>query len=172
MLYLKKLTGKLKKDQNLIPLFKEPLLYQMKLTDKKGNTFTTDEKSLPLQLLTIKEKRIERIDDYEIQKFSLILFDFDKSDIIGQNKKIIDLIKSRIKPESIIEIKGYTDRTGDDDYNLKLSDRRAKSTQTLLGRNDAETTGIGESEILYDNNLPEGRIYCRTVEITVKTKIK
>jgi arginase family enzyme len=32
--------------------------------------------------------------------------------------------------------------------------------------------GLGESVLLYDNSQPEGRFYCRTVEIVVETPIE
>jgi hypothetical protein len=32
--------------------------------------------------------------------------------------------------------------------------------------------GMGERELIYNNELPEGRFYCRTVTITVETPIK
>ena len=88
------------------------------------------------------------------------------------NREIVALIKSRIKPESEIEIIGYTDRTGDAEYNRSLSARRAEAAFNSINRKDATFKGIGEDILLYDNNTPEGRFYCRTVEITVKTKVK
>jgi outer membrane protein OmpA-like peptidoglycan-associated protein len=127
----------LENDQLLIPKYEKPVKYQLSVTDKKGNHFTTDIKQFDVDIITVEEKRINKIDDYEIEKCSLILFDFDKYDISGKNKQIMDNIRKKIKPESIIEIKGYTDRTGDDAYNQTLSEQRANSAKQDLGRNDA-----------------------------------
>ena len=63
-------------------------------------------------------------------------------------------------------------RTGDANYNKKLSLDRADATKKALGINNAITNGIGNEELLYNNDLPEGRFYCRTVNIIVKTLIK
>lgn len=162
----------LENDQLTVPKLKNPIKYILTVTDNKGKVFTTDNKELAVEVIKISEKRVQRIDDYEIEKFSLILFDFDKSDIESNNKKIIDYISKRIKPESIIEIKGYTDRTGDAQYNMKLSEKRAGSVKSALNRDDAKSIGIGEQEFIYNNDIPEGRFYSRTVEVTVKNKVK
>jgi len=167
-----KYDWQLENDQLTVPKLKNPIKYILTVTDNKGKTFTTDNQELAVEVIKISEKRVQRIDDYEIEKFSLILFDFDKSNIESNNKKIIDYISKRIKPESIIEIKGYTDRTGDAQYNMKLSEKRAGSVKSALNRDDAKSIGIGEQEFIYNNDIPEGRFYSRTVEVTVKNKVK
>ena len=153
----------LEKFQKIIPKQVAPIFYNLRVEDSKGNKKIIDEKTLAVEI-TIKKKQIEQ--------FSLILFDFDRSEIIGNNKKIIDFISKRIKSNSIITIKGFTDRTGDNIYNQKLSERRAKSAKKSLGRKDATYKGVGEEQLLYDNEFPEGRFYCRTVNIIVDTPIK
>lgn len=158
--------------QKITPKTTEPVIAELHLEDLKGNKDTSETRTKPIKVITIKHKRQQRIGDYEIEKFSLILFDFASPDIDGNNKKIVEFIKSRTKPESEIVISGYTDRTGDDDYNQKLSERRANAAKKAIGRKDAQSQGIGEQKLLYDNELPEGRFYCRTVEIEVRTKIK
>lgn len=158
--------------QKITPKYPEPILAELQLEDKKGNKHTAKTQTEAIELISIQQKRINRVGDYEVEKFSLILFDFDKATIEGGNKKIVDFIMKRIKPESEINITGYTDRTGDDKYNQQLSERRANSTKQAIKRNDAKAIGIGEQKLLYNNDLPEGRFYCRTVEIEVKTKVK
>jgi outer membrane protein OmpA-like peptidoglycan-associated protein len=159
-------------DQKSIPRQQKMITYELGATDKKGKSIITGEKKLPLELITIEKKRTQRIGDMEIDKFSLILFDFDKSEITGANKKITDFIKSRIKTESSIEILGYTDRTGDANYNKNLSQKRAETSKLAISRPDATALGIGEEELLYNNDIPEGRFYCRTINIIVKTPVK
>jgi outer membrane protein OmpA-like peptidoglycan-associated protein len=62
---------------------------------------------------------------------------------------------------------------GEEDLNLKLSDKRAKSVLKRLEISEnINYEGKGESELLYDNSLPEGRFYCRTVTIDIETPIK
>jgi flagellar motor protein MotB len=47
---------------------------------------------------------------------------------------------------------------------------RAEQTKKALGTSAAKAQGFGEEKLIYDNELPEGRFYCRTIEITVRTK--
>ena len=102
----------------------------------------------------------------------MILFDFDKAIIEGKNKSIIDFIKSRIEAESHIEISGYADRTGNDEYNKKLSERRAQAAKSALKRSDAIIAPNDASKPIINNDLPEGRFYSRTVEIIVRSPVK
>lgn len=163
---------KLSQYQKITPKSAEPIMAELHLEDMKGNTKVINAITKPVEIISLQHKRINRVGDYEIEKFSLILFDFDKSNIEGTNKKIIEFISDRIKPESEVTINGFTDITGDDIYNQKLSNQRAQSTKNTLKLPNAKANGIGEQILLYDNELPEGRFYCRTVEIEVKTLIQ
>ncbi len=124
--------------------------------------------------INIKRNR----NNFEIGRLNLIVFDFDKSEISNQNKQMISqFIKSAIKQSSKSNITGSTDRLGEMEYNQSLSLDRAKSVERYLRRimpeiNIESVKGIGASELQYDNNLPEGRFYCRTVLIEVKTPLK
>lgn len=158
--------------QKITPKYPGPILAELHLEDMKGGKHIAKTQTAPIEIITINQKRTNRVGDYEIEKFSLILFDFDKATIENQNKSIAEFIKTRIKTESTIEITGYTDRTGSPDYNKRLSERRAISTKEALNRSNAVTIGMGQEILLYNNDLPEGRFYCRTVEAILKTKVK
>jgi len=56
-------------------------------------------------------------------------------------------------------------------FNKKISSKRAKAVADRLKIPSAQVEGVGETEILYDNSTPEGRYYCRTVQITIETPI-
>lgn len=158
--------------QKIIPKFPEAVKYSLTLEDTKGNNKNIESQTLPIDVISIQNKRREMQGDHEIERYSLILFDFDKSSIEENHKKIIDFISKRIKPDSEIEITGYTDRTGNPDYNQRLSEQRANAVKSALYRRDAVAKGVGQSQLLYSNDTPEGRFYCRTVNIVVKTKVK
>jgi len=160
----------LEENQQITPRFQEILKSALTLTDNKGNQSIVKGNDVRVEVKTIQEKRREIQGDYEIERYSLILFDFNTFTIADMNNRIIEHIKSRLKPHSIIEILGYTDRTGNAEYNRTLAEERALETSHSLGRKDAVKTGIGKDILLYDNASPEGRFYCRTVQIIVKTK--
>lgn len=153
------------------PNASDDMIYYLELKDIKNNRRRTDIQSLPIDVMTVEKKRKAKTGDVEVEKYSLILFDFSKSKINKDNQKIIDFISSRIKSGAQIEITGYADNTGDPGFNQKLALRRAKSAKKALGK-PATTKSSIDGAMLYDTALPEGRFYCRTVVITVKTKIK
>lgn len=168
---IQQIDWQMESNQNTIPKLQEPIYYNLHLKDEKGNEFITNDKTIKIDLITIQEKRKEMLGDFEIERFSLILFDFDKANIEGNNKNIVEFIKNRIKTNSEIEITGYTDRTGEAQYNKTLSTKRSENTKKALGIESAAFNGLGSEVTLYNNNLPEGRFYCRTVNVLVKTKV-
>ena len=69
-----------------------------------------------------------------------------------------------------IEVAGYTDNVGNDDLNLGLSLRRAKTVRDFLIRygvaaNRLVFRGYGESQPIADNATPQGRAMNRRVEL-------
>ncbi len=130
--------------------------------------------SISVDYLSSTRKLQEKSGDKSIEKFSLILFDFDSDVITPDNKRILDLkILPAIKPGSTVKIYGYTDRIGDARYNLDLSRRRAQAVMAYLKskRPDAtyQTAGFGETIERFDNNRPTGRQLSRTVQILIET---
>jgi len=94
--------------------------------------------------------------DYDQIVINPIFFDFDKWNIRTDAKYELENIVSvmREHPNMHIYIESHTDSRGNDSYNMKLSDRRAKSTRDyLLSRNIAperieSAIGYGESQLL------------------------
>ena len=115
-------------------------------------------------------------DEYEVRpdrivrKFNLILFEFDSPKLNEYHRRVVSIIQNRVPPASEIDVTGYTDRMGTDDRNLQLSEGRAKSVSDALGYSQALYRGFGETDI-FNNDLPEGRCYNRTVEILASTPI-
>ena len=112
--------------------------------------------------------------DKVINKYSLVLFDFDSPVITAQNQAIIDkFIIPNIKFGSTIDIYGYTDRIGASDYNQRLSLARANAVRDYIrtkNRNvPINTFGLGNNSVIFDNDKPKGRQLSRTVQIFVVT---
>ncbi len=73
-------------------------------------------------------------------------------------------------PQTKVLIEGHTDSRGSDDYNIGLSERRARAVSTALasrGISDAQiqTLGRGKAYPVASNDTPEGRQQNRRVEI-------
>ncbi|MBE0645984.1 MAG: OmpA family protein [Bacteroidetes bacterium] len=115
---------------------------------------------------------------FEVGRLSLIVFDFDRSDILPHNQRMIKrFVAEAIKATSSVSITGSTDRLGEEKHNVELSAARAEEVKALLlsqkpRYQKLEARGIGEAPDLYDNDLPEGRFYCRTVSVEVQTPVE
>lgn len=189
---LSALDGLIKSEGKLTPEESASIKISFPLTKEIINFIgNKNDKKLPLKAkLTVNSKdkgqEVKEIDfnltketnSFEIGRLNLIVFDFDKSDISQQNKLMIDdFIKNSIKENSTVSIKGSTDRLGELKYNYKLSTDRANTVRNYIKSFNSsakivDVIGIGPSILPYDNNLPEGRFYCRTVLIEVQTPLK
>ncbi|TAL70847.1 MAG: hypothetical protein EPN82_00660 [Bacteroidetes bacterium] len=150
-----------------------PLDYVLSATNAKDLKRTVSG-SIPTEYFSFIRKKSEELPDKTISKYSLILFDFDNADISEKDKAIIEEnILPEIKFNSTVKIYGYTDKIGKEDYNKNLSERRAIAVKDLLSSKvkeaKYETYGVGENEVIFDNNSPIGRQLSRTVQIYVIT---
>lgn len=158
-------------DKTSIPANNGNLVYKVEVKDSQ-NQNAKAESSIPVDLISIQKKRVELINDKEINRFSLVLFDVRSSEIGKNNAALVDMMKGSIKPNSTIKVTGYTDRLGDQVENQKLAEGRANSTAKALGvTSNAEIKGLGNSTT-YNPALPEGRLYTRTVDIIIETPVK
>ncbi len=132
----------------------------------------TNEKVIKINRIRIRDKRKAKLSDKQINLFSLILYDFDSYSLNEKNMEILNQIKNTLGKNSSITIEGYTDKLGEDEYNMLLSVRRAKAVSDALEFENSKFSGYGETKLLFDNDYPEGRFYCRTVKIRVETPIK
>lgn len=160
----------LRNDKKNMPRSSSPIEYKLSVMDSVGQKGFAS-KSLPINKLTVNTKRENRTDDKEFEYYSLILFSYGKSSLEKEHREVVDFVKDRITENANIYIYGYSDSMGDEAINKTISERRAKSVANRLRLRDAEVKGLGEENLLYDNSLPEGRFYCRTVQITVETPV-
>lgn len=118
---------------------------------------------------------VERVGEgIQVTMNSGILFEFDSYALKQSARDELSSMANVLKnyPETKIQIDGYTDSTGSDSYNQKLSERRAKSVSDYLRSigitNDRITeTGHGKNAPVADNSTEEGRMLNRRVEIGI-----
>lgn len=94
-----------------------------------------------------------------------------KSDSFEELDRLVTLMKDNEKIQ--VELSAHTDDTGNDDSNLKLSDRRAKSVMDYLiakgVKADRMTSkGYGETQPLVPNDSDENRAKNRRVQFKIK----
>lgn len=75
-------------------------------------------------------------------------------------------------PQTTIRISGHTDSTGSEEYNQKLSERRANAVKTALAGMGVDparitTIGYGKSKPIASNASESGRLKNRRVEIRI-----
>lgn len=103
-----------------------------------------------------------------------VFFDFDKAVLKAESfpelNRIVTLMNE--KPAMQIEIAGHTDATGPEQYNLGLSERRAKAVMTFLTEKGIDkgrvtTLFFGESRPVETNASQHGRKKNRRVEFKI-----
>ena len=109
-----------------------------------------------------------------IVNLSDVLFDFNKATLRPGAREKLAKVGGIIlaHPGLRMEAEGHADAVGSDDYNQRLSERRAQSVSTFLVeqgiRPDTITAmGFGESRPVATNGTAEGRQQNRRVELVV-----
>ena len=104
--------------------------------------------------------------------FSSVSFDVNGDDIhISSYKQIDEAVKVFKKnPTAQIEVRGYTDASGNEKQNIRLSQKRAEKVSKALqirgiSPEKISAKGFGSQKPIASNNTPEGRKQNRRVEI-------
>lgn len=126
--------------------------------------------------------KVERVGEGIVVEFSsAVLFGFDQANISsGAQTTLNDLVKILNKyPDTDLEIQGHTDNAGTENYNKRLSQRRASAVSGFLKNHGitsgrVKTVGFGETSPKYSNDTESGRGQNRRVEflITANEKMK
>lgn len=102
------------------------------------------------------------------------LFDFDKAVLKPEGKAKLDDLAEKVKGINleVVIATGHTDSVGKDEYNQKLSVRRAEAVKAYLTGKGIEanrvyTEGKGKTQPVADNKTAEGRQQNRRVVIEV-----
>ena len=132
-----------------------------------------------------KENRKNLDDEDEwtgtVQMDNNVLFAWDKADLSEEGKAYLDqflaayvpVISSAIEDGKVstIVVEGYTDSAGDEAYNLKLSEERAKTVADYIKAgypeltNAIEVVGNGANNLILDGEGKEDAAASRRVEV-------
>lgn len=106
-------------------------------------------------------------------------FDLNKSSLTAKAKSNLDRLVPVFNeyPDTDIQIFGYTDSSGADDYNLRLSEQRAASVKSYLTSKGLKasrftTIGRGEADPIADNSTAAGMSKNRRVEFAITANEK
>lgn len=103
-----------------------------------------------------------------------VFFETDSFTLQPESRIELDKISSLMEqhPTMKVEISGHTDDVGTDDYNMELSENRAKSVVFYLRKKGIRIDrmvykGYGENQPIADNDTEEGRAKNRRTELKV-----
>ncbi len=104
-----------------------------------------------------------------------ILFDYGKSTLSPKSKETLDKAVELLNklPNRSLVVEGHTDSSGSDEFNMELSEKRAKAVYDYmlaqgLDIKSVSYKGYGETRPVADNSTKEGRIANRRVEFRIK----
>jgi hypothetical protein len=155
-----------------------PVLMKVKLPD--GVELDAYKGGIEDRLVTFLMTDYAKLGDDSLKN---IWFDFDNlnfrlgsADIIAESQRQIDNIAAILKafPKSKIKIGGYTDKTGNEELNKKLSGERAIAVKTALekatvGAQVTAAEGYGSDFAKYAADAPENdRAKDRRVSVSVR----
>ncbi|MFH0976880.1 MAG: OmpA family protein [Spirochaetota bacterium] len=133
--------------------------------DLAGNTARTERIKLPIDVLVTVTERGLKI------RISNIEFAFDKAVLSGKAFPILDRVKEILNKygKYNVSIEGHTDDVGEEEYNLKLSEARAKNVMDYLVAKGIDEKrlmfrGMGETMPFLPNTDSENRRRNRRVE--------
>jgi outer membrane protein OmpA-like peptidoglycan-associated protein len=103
-----------------------------------------------------------------------VLFDFNKYTLKPEARERLARISGIVLayPDLKLEIDGYTDSIGSDEYNQTLSDKRSEAVRDYLtssgvSANNVTSRGFGKADPVADNSTSAGRQLNRRVEMIV-----
>jgi len=141
------------------------------ITDEDRKAYGHDdeaEERRAREALAAIQKKVETGDLPKIQ------FEFDKDEITPESDPTLILVAELLIKNSRLKVicLAHTDSVGTEEYNLDLSERRARSVKTFLVKQGVPPPsirfkGMGYSRPLADNSTDEGRAKNRRVEFRV-----
>lgn len=147
----------------------EPVIIpaEIKPVDSDKPTVSTAEKNIDEMTYNIGETI----------KLDNIFFETDKAVLLPNSLTELDKLADILlkNPGIKIEINGHTDNVGTPEYNLNLSENRAKAVFDYLtgkgvGENRLKYAGFGDTKPIASNITIEGRAQNRRVEIKIISK--
>src|ERR1044071_1103404 len=118
--------------------------------------------------------RVSALDDYDVQQTAAVTFRTNSAVLSPEAKRTLDDLAAKTEGHKafMIAVYGYTDSTGSDAKNFRLSQARADAVVQYLAvqhkiplRRFVTPMGYGKTEAVADNTTKEGRQQNRRVEV-------
>jgi outer membrane protein OmpA-like peptidoglycan-associated protein len=121
-------------------------------------------------------ERISSLDDFDVKNSMTVNFRVGSSVLSKDAKATLDQIAEEAKTEKgfVLEITGFASADGSEDFNRRLSQRRADAVIRYLAENHEiplrrliTPFGYGEKQPVADNSTRDGRQQNRRVEVKI-----
>lgn len=124
---------------------------------------------------TIYTEKMDRVGDVDIE----VRFAFDSATVSPEGRTEVNKLAAFMKrfPESVVFIEGHASNIGKPEYNMRLSERRAKAIADLLVAQGIESSritskGFGVTQPRVPGNSREAHAANQRIEAKVTAKIK
>jgi X-X-X-Leu-X-X-Gly heptad repeat protein len=130
-------------------------------------------KTFAEQGLNRMDQNMQAMNKYQVAKTESVLFDFNKVTLTAEAKAQLDGLAKQATgmDRYVIELQGFTDKTGDATYNETLSAARAQAVARYLANQyeipvrSISLLGSGYAKPVADDKTREGRKMNRRVEV-------
>jgi outer membrane protein OmpA-like peptidoglycan-associated protein len=155
-----------------------PIRYRLIVHDSVGQEASDEGEFKVVEIVRRKEEEKART---EVAEYRIVGFNYSSAELLPRHMAQLQDIAKEIGDDAEVTITGYTDRLGDADRNRQLSLDRARAVQGALktirqsaggGASQPVTVhGLGNEQEVFNNDLPEGRLLSRMVQITIMRKM-
>lgn len=130
-------------------------------------------KTFAEQGLNRLDQNMQAMNKYTMSTSESVLFGFNQDTLTDEGKAQLDGIATKAKSldRYVIEVQGFTDKTGDASYNDSLSERRARNVARYLAAKyeipvrSISVLGLGYAQPVADDKTRDGRKMNRRVEV-------
>lgn len=127
------------------------------------------------QGLTRLDQNIQAANKYQMLKSESVLFGFNKDTLNDDGKAQLDDLAKQVNgmDRFVIEVQGFTDKSGSPNYNETLSERRAQTVARYLANEykipvrSISMLGSGYAQPVADDKTRDGRKQNRRVEVRI-----
>jgi outer membrane protein OmpA-like peptidoglycan-associated protein len=143
------------------------------LVAREDEAARANEKSRELEA-SLADLKASKTDRGVVVTLGDVLFETGRADLKSGSRQTLDKLTTFLQayPKRNVQIEGFTDSVGGDDYNQGLSERRADSVRDALtsmgiARDRILTKGLGKGSPVGDNATAAGRQQNRRVEVLI-----
>ncbi len=145
---------------------------------KAGEAMTQAERARMLAEKSLAQgdeirKTIDGVNTYKLSTSQSVLFERDRATLTTEAKQLLDELGKNVSTGNryVIEVQGYTDKTGSQMYNIQLSQKRAEEVaRYLTGKDNIPLRSIhmlGSGVAADEQKTTEARKLSRRVEVKV-----